>query len=246
MVSSRPSVAIANRSLVDRFFPRVNAVGRSLSVGGRGEVSIVGVVADATPGDPRIQDAPMLYLPLGPALPAAPTLLVRLGSGSLTEASLRDIIEPLGRHQVLRVSSMNKQVGSFLVQERLIMSTSSLFALLALLVSIAGLYAAIAQNVIRRTREIGVRIAVGATPTAVRSLVLSEVAWIVAIGLALGVPTALAGAHAARPLVSDVPVNASIVLALTALGIVGIATVVSARPAARAARTNVSSALRAE
>jgi predicted permease len=245
-VSSRASVAILNRSFADRLFPKVASVGRTVSLGGGRSVSIVGVVADATPGDPRLQDVPQLYLPLGSDLPAAPVLLVRLRGGRLTEASLRDSIEPLGRHQMLRASSMNDQVKGFLVQERLMASTSSLFALLAVLVSITGLYAAISQNVIRRTREIGVRIAVGATPAAVRSHVLSEAVWIVAIGVGLGGPAALAGAHAAQSLVSDVSASTTTVLAVTVLGIAGVATLVAAWPAARAAGSDVARALRDE
>ena len=246
-VRSRDSVAILNRSLADRLFPSGDSLGKILRIGTRGQVvSVIAIVGDATPGDPRIQGAPLLYLPLGPDLPAAPAVLVRLAAGDLTETSLRSIIEPLGRHQVLRVRNMDGQVASFLVQERLITSTSSLFAALAVVVSIAGLYAAMSQNVIRRTREIGVRIAVGATPAAVRFLVLTDAGWIIVIGLGLGVPAALAGSRAARSLVSDVPPDTMLVLGLTALGIAVVAALVSAWPAERAAQTDVARALRAE
>ena len=95
-VSSRASVAIVNRSLADRLFPNGVLVGRSVTVQARGRVSVVGVVGDATPGDPRIQDVPVIYLPLSASVPAAPALLVRVSTGILTEASFRDIIEPWG------------------------------------------------------------------------------------------------------------------------------------------------------
>jgi ABC-type antimicrobial peptide transport system permease subunit len=156
---------------------------------------------------------------------------------------LRAVIEPLGRHQVAHVSTMNQQVDRFLVQERLITSTSSLFAVLAAIVSITGLYAAISQNVIRRTREIGIRIAVGATPNRVRALVLTEVCRILLIGLGLGIPAALAGGQAARSLLSGTT-NTTTLLAITGLAIAGGAVLVSAWPAQRAARTQVATALR--
>lgn len=141
---------------------------------------------------------------------------------------------------------MNDQVERFLVQERLITSTSSLFAMLAVVVGIAGLYAAISQNVIRRTREIGIRIAVGATPNAVRALVLVEACWIILIGVGLGIPGALAGGHAARSLLSGASPNTTIVLAITGSAIAAIAVLVTGWPAQRAARTQVATALRSE
>lgn len=246
-VSNRAGVVIVNRALADRLFPNGDALGRSIRIGTRERVvSVVGVAADATPGDPRIRDMPQLYLPLSPEASAAPALLLRVRSASVAEASLRDVIEPLGRHQMARVSSMNEQVERFLVQERLITSTSLLFAVLALVVGIAGLYAAMSQNVIRRTREIGIRIAVGATPNTVRALVFTEACWIVLIGVSLGIPGALAGGHAARSLLSDVSPNTMIVLAITGSMIAMVAAFVTALPAQRAARTPVATALRSE
>jgi hypothetical protein len=245
-VSSRARVAILNRSLADRLRSTGIAVGRTVHVDGRGEVTIVGVVADATPGDPRLQDVPQLYLPLGPDVPAAPVLLVRNRIGSLTEASLRAIGEPLGRHHVLRVRSMEGQLDSFLVQERVITTTATLFAVLAVIVCLAGLYAAMTQNVIRRTREIGVRIAVGASPAALRTLVLAEAGRIVLIGVGLGVPAAVAVLPLASALVSDPRPNVAVVLSVTAVAIVVVAMLVAVSPARRAAQTPVADALRAE
>jgi len=159
---------------------------------------------------------------------------------------LRHEIEPLGRHQVLRVSAMNEQVDRFFVQERLIKSTSLLFAVLAGVVSIAGLYATMSQNIIRRTREIGIRIAVGATPSMIRKLVLTEACWILLIGLGLGVPAALTGGHAARSLLSGESTSTLTLLAITGSAIAMVAVLVSAWPAQRAARTRVATALRSE
>jgi putative ABC transport system permease protein len=246
-VSSRASVAILNRSLADRLFPNGDAVGRTVRLGPREQrVSIVGVAADATPGDPRLQGIPQYYLPLGSTAPPAPAVLLRVKGASVTEASLRRAIEPMGRHQVVRVSTMDQQVDRFLVQERLIRSTSLLFAVLAALVCITGLYAAMSQNIIRRTREIGIRIAIGATPNMVRALVLTETCWILCIGLGLGVPVALAARHAARSLLSGLSPNATALLALTGVAIAAVAVSASAWPAQRASRTPVATALRSE
>jgi predicted permease len=248
-VSGRANVAILNRSLAYRLFTNGDAVGRTVTVsrGPREQVvTVVGIAADATPGDPRIQRAPQLYFPLGPDAPPAPALLLRLRTENLTETLLREAIEPLGRHQVLRVSAMNEQVDQFFVQERLITSTSLLFAVLSGIVSIAGLYANMSQNIIRRTREIGIRIALGATPTMIRKLVLTEACWILLIGLGLGLPAAIAGGHAARSLLSGESISTMTLLAITGSSIAIVAMLVSVWPAQRAAHTQVATALRWE
>lgn len=248
-VSGRANVAILSRSLADRLFPDSNAVGRTVVVGlapRERRVSVVGVSADATPGDPRLQEIPQYYVPLGSATPPAPILLLRVRSESMTAAPLRQVIEPLGRHQVVRVRTMNQQVEQFLVQERLITSTSLLFAVLAVVVTITGLYATISQNIIRRAREIGIRIAIGATPNMIRTLVFTETWWMILIGLGLGLPVALAAGHAARSLLSGSPPNAMMTLAFTGLATAAIAVLASAWPAQRASRTEVAAALRSE
>ena len=246
-VRNRANVAILNRALADRLFPEGNAVGRTIRLG-RSEqmISVVGIAADATPGDPRIQNVPQYYLPLGAIAPPAPALLLRLRTSNVTQAALREVIEPMGRHEVVRVSTMNDEVERFLVRERLITSASLLFAALAGVVSIAGLYATMSQNITRRKREIGIRIAVGATPNMVRALVLTEVCWILLIGLSLGIPAALAGGHAAHSLLSGTSTNSLTLLAVTGLAIAGGAVFVSAWPAQRAACTPVAAALRSE
>jgi ABC-type antimicrobial peptide transport system permease subunit len=179
--------------------------------------------------------------------PPAPALLLRLRTdGSVTDASLRQTVEPLGRHQVVRVSTMTAHIERFFVQERLIKSTSLLFAVLAGIVSLIGLYATMSQNVSRRTREIGIRMAVGATPHMVRALVLTEACWILLLGLGVGAPAALAGGHAERSLLSGESPNTMTLLAIAGSVIAVIGILVSAWPAQRAARTPIATALRSE
>jgi ABC-type antimicrobial peptide transport system permease subunit len=121
-----------------------------------------------------------------------------------------------------------------------------LFAALAIVVSIAGLYAAMSQNISRRRREIGIRMAIGATPNMVRRLILTEVGWILVTGLGVGIPAALAGGQAARSLLTGTPANTIAILAMTGLAIGAGAALVSVWPAQRAASTAVATALRAE
>jgi hypothetical protein len=204
-VSSRGDMAVLNLSLARSLFQDGDAVGKVvwLTLGKISRpVQIIGIVADATPGDPRVQQAPQMYLPLGPDAPPAPVLLLRVRDEPLTEASLRGVIEPLRHHQVVRVSTMAAQADRFLAPERVIASASLLFAVLALTVGMAGLYASLSQGVIRRTREIGIRIALGATPRTVRGLVLGDACRVFLFGAGLSIPAALAARQAARALLS--------------------------------------------
>jgi ABC-type antimicrobial peptide transport system permease subunit len=141
---------------------------------------------------------------------------------------------------------MHDQTERFLVQERLLTSAALFFAALAAVVTIAGLYATMTQNITRQKREIGIRIAVGATPNMVRALVATDVCWILLIGMGLGIPAALAGGHAARSLLSGTSTNTTTLLFMTGLAIAGGAVLVSAWPAQRAACTPVATVLRSD
>jgi predicted permease len=248
-VRTRAGIAIVNRSLAARLFDKGDALGRTIRIGrGRREqaLSIVGIVADATPGDPRFQHVPQCYVPLAPEAPPIPTLLLRLAAGSVPEELLRKEIEPWGHHEVLRATTMSEQIDRLLVQERLIRSTSVLFAVLAGVVGSAGLYAVLSQSISRRTREIGIRAALGATPNRIRALIFTEVSWILLIGVGLGVPAAWTGGRVARILLSHPPANFLTLLAGVGVAIVVVAAFVAAWPAQRATRVPTATALRAE
>ncbi len=88
--------------------------------------------------------------------------------------------------------TLDNQVSQNISTQRLILQLSAAFAILATALAMLGLYGVMAYNVTRRTREIGIRLALGANPAAIRAMVMREMLWILGIGLASGVPAALA------------------------------------------------------
>lgn len=246
-VNATTGIVVVNRALADRLFPNGTAVGNTIRVrtGVERSLSIVGIVADASPGDPRLRQVPQYYLPLGAVTPPAPSLVLRVNYEPAAE-SLRRIVEPLGMHSIAGISSMPDQIGRFLAQEQLITSASWLFAALAGIVSVAGIYAAMSQNVVRRRREVGVRVALGATPNAIRALVLSEACAILIVGLGMGAAAALVLRPAIRVLLSSEALGVATVLAITGGALAIIVLAVTAWPAQKAARTPPAIALRSE
>jgi predicted lysophospholipase L1 biosynthesis ABC-type transport system permease subunit len=164
-------------------------------------VEIVGVVSDAAVGNIREPHALVLFRPLlqDPQRAVVPNVEVRAHaeeaaiSGALTES-----VAALGHHFVRHVFTLEEQVDQALLRERLIAALSACFAGIALLLACVGIYGLIACAVARRTREIGIRMALGASRSAVLGTVLREAISIVLIGIAAGVPCAFGGAQFVR------------------------------------------------
>jgi ABC-type antimicrobial peptide transport system permease subunit len=95
--------------------------------------------------------------------------------------------------RVLEVTTLRAQVDASIAGERLVTTVSTVFGLLALVLAAVGLYGVISYSVTRRTNEIGIRMALGASPSEVLRLVLRETLLLITIGIAIGVPAALAG-----------------------------------------------------
>ncbi len=254
-VRDAPRVAVVNAAFVRRFIGTGPAVGRQLREGtGRpGETAeprlIVGVVADAVYRDLRQDVPPTMYVPIDQAGTGARSAISIAARVSASDAS--PLQEPVSRAITQADSRATTQVmlhevlvHGALRQERLVATVAGLFGGLALLLAVVGLYGVTAYTVSRRRGEIGVRLALGATPQRVLRLVLGRVAVLVSAGIVAGVGLSLWAGSAVRVLLHglepDDPVtigSAVLVLLLTA-GIAG------AIPAWRAARTHPAVALR--
>jgi ABC-type antimicrobial peptide transport system permease subunit len=147
---------------------------------------------------------------------------------------------------VLDLITMTAEMDDTVGRERIVARLSQLFAGAALLLACIGLYGVMAYAVARRTTEIGIRMALGAPPgTLARSVVL-ETMRMVALGLALGVPAALAAAWYARQLLFDLSPADPVTLAMAALLLTTVALVAGWLPARRAANIDPLNALRCE
>ena len=251
--AQHPYVTIINESLAKKYFPGEDPVGKQMGDGGLTPASmrtIVGVVADIREGALDDPPWPTEYLPIYHA-PQANFSVAARTSGSAA-ALLPEMVK------AMRGISPNPGVyGEVTMEEQASASPTALmhrfsawlvggFAAMALLLGVIGLYGVVAYSVSRRTREIGVRMALGAQRGAVHRLVLAEAVRLTGLGIAAGLVGAVAAARLMGSLLFgvqawDVPTLASVAAVLG-----GAALLASFLPARRAAGVNPVEALRAE
>jgi predicted permease len=158
-------------------------------------------------------------------------------------AALRRVDENLS---IFRIQTMERTIERSLVLERMLSTVCSAFGMVATILAAIGLYGVMAYNVARRTREIGIRLALGADRTQVVELILREAAWMLAIGLVLGLPIAYALGRIIESQLWNVSSGDPLVMALAALGISTVALGAGLIPAWRATKVQPMTALRYE
>ncbi|HLW77535.1 MAG TPA: ADOP family duplicated permease, partial [Bryobacteraceae bacterium] len=209
-IDSAPHVAVVNQTFAHRFFPHEDPLGKHFGAdpGFTKSLQIVGIAADAKYGNPG-QPPPPMYFVARPQLGRyADAGTMAFESRSLyvndivlrfatrpdsVDAQIRRIFAALDPNlTVIRIQSFGTQIGSQLNQETLIARLAALFGLTALLLASIGLYGLISYLVAQRAREIGIRVALGADRIGVLRLVVRHAYGLVALGLAIGIPIALA------------------------------------------------------
>ncbi len=188
----QPERIIVNETMARRFWPEGRAVGRLVRFGQRQpfNVEVVGVVPDVHYRMVREDPTPSFYVPIAQWRTASGVLHVRFagtGEASTKIGELRRVVAAMNPSvPVIRAHTLIDQVERNLADERAAMTIGTTLAAVALLLATAGLYATTAFLVSRRTREIGVRIALGARTTDVRSLVLTEGVRLAVLGVSGG------------------------------------------------------------
>jgi putative ABC transport system permease protein len=192
-----PKVAIVNEAFVRRFIGDRNPIGVGVFRGGGSNVKldtfIVGVVKDAKYSSLKEPPPPVYYTPYAqsPRLRAFHYYVRTTIDPVQTAGSIRGALASLDPNlPVINLQTMQAQIDENVANERLLSLLTGTFAALATLLAAIGLYGVLAFNVARRTREIGIRMALGASAPAVRRLVVREVVAVVAIGLAAGLGAA--------------------------------------------------------
>jgi predicted permease len=245
--------AIVNESFADKYFAGREAVGRHIGFGGNPgtptPIEIVGVVRDSKYTGVRDDIPRQVFFPLfEERTPSSIVVYVRTAGdpSAAFSAAQRTVRELDTNVPVYNLRTLERQIDRSLLVERFIATLSTAFGVLATLLAVIGLYGVMAYTVARRTREIGVRMALGAVQGDVVWLVMREVLMLVATGMALGLVAAWAlnrvvgnqlyGISATDP--------ATILLAIALLGVV--AALAGYIPARRATRVNPVLALRYE
>lgn len=250
-------VAVVNESFARHYFSRPQqALGHYFCAGAGNvtpDIEIVGVVRDAKHTSLRATVGRAVFTPylqepdLG-AVSFGLTFYVRTWQpGEAAEATIRSAMQALDAKLVLdEFRTMQEQVDENLADERVIAFLATSFGLLAALMAAIGLYGMLAYATVQRTREIGIRVAMGATRTEIVRMVLSEVARLTLIGLAIGFPLSLLFARSVRNQLFGISHYDPLTLATVCGFIMAIAFISAALPALRAAKVDPMVALRYE
>ena len=245
-----PMVMIVNQAFAQKFFPGENVVGKKLKPGaGNAWREIVGVVGNIKLRPTQREMTPAMYLAAG-QMPTWCCLytVVRSSVDPLSlEPSMRQIVSSLDKDiPVTEVRTMRDLMFRELAQPRFAMALLGAFAGLALVLTVVGLYGVMMYSVTRRTREIGVRMALGARRPAVLRMILSDAGRLLVIGVGSGLLATLLAASLLRSMLYGTGSRNPFVLASVCL-IVGVAGLLAAYiPALRAASIEPMEALRAE
>ena len=243
--------AVVSRSVAERLFGAADATGRYIRVGTAAQpVRVVGTAADATLGNPRTPREPAVYLNFWeqpPAFQEYPVLVIRTElPASAVAAAVRQELTRGGRFYPLAIQPIAANLDAALIQERLLSIASAMFAGVGLLLAAIGLFGLTSVTAARRTKEFGIRLAVGASPRQVLGLILRHTLVSVVLGIAAGLPLIWATGRLLAGLFYERSGSSAAALALTA-GLM-IATGVAAAwiPARRATRVDPLTALRME
>jgi len=190
------TVAIVNRRFAEHYFPGKSAVGKRLGPGGgpgsKLTIEIVGVVANALYEGPREGFHRQVFVPNWGKNSAAVYLRTLTPSATAYNVIRNEVKQLAPSMPVYEMKTVEAQLDETLLTDRLIAMLSAGFGLLATLLATVGLYGVMAFVVARRRKELGIRLALGAPSTSVIWLVMREVLLLLGIGLAIGVPAALA------------------------------------------------------
>ncbi|HKW68726.1 MAG TPA: ABC transporter permease [Terriglobales bacterium] len=250
--AGNPLVAVVNATFARRYLEGRNPLGVHFRLGSgadKPEIQIVGVVKDSKHSDPRDTIHPFVYAPYAqdPTFGRA-TFYVRTSSEpAAMAATLRKIVQSFDSNlPVYDMKTLNQQVDETVFADRLLTSLSLCLGLLAAVLAAIGLYGVMAYVVARRTREIGIRMALGATRESIAGLILREVARMAAIGLAIGLAAALAADRLVASLLYGVQATDPLVFLAAVLLLGVVALLAGGLPARRAASVDPVVALRYE
>ena len=248
-----PHVIVLSEALASQAFPGENALGKLLPIG-RNPAEVIGIVRDARYANLRGDPTPLMYQPF---------LQTRTGRGQMTlHVRIQGdpgVLAPAVRAEVQRIDpnlpmfelrTLADEIDAVLIRERMIALLSSCFGLLALALACIGLYGLLAFGVVQRTGEMGIRVALGARRVDVTWIVLREALVLVLLGVALGIPMAVAIARLTASQISGLlfglEATDPVTIAAAALVMALVAATAAYLPARRASTVDPMIALRNE
>jgi predicted permease len=252
--SLKYTVAVINESFAKKYFPGRNPIGQRFGLVNDAQsvtpdIEVIGLIPDRKFRDLRETPPPQAYFPYYEDVKfRGMTIYLRTQADPhLLEDALRERMRQFDPHvPVVDLETVNEQIGFSLRTERLVACLSAVFGALATLLAVIGLYGVMAYAVMRRTREIGIRIALGALPGKVISMVMREVFILIGAGLATGTALALALANLIRSQLFGLSPDDPRTLAGAAIALLVAAGLAGFIPALRASKVDPIQALRSE
>lgn len=250
------AVVIINQALARQYWSQGSPIGQKLSAlrGGFGPLGrillanpeVIGVIADVKYTGLAAAAAPAIYFPLRQAPFNSQTLVIRtIGSPRALLGSIRQRVHTLDPNlPVAHVNTMSEQVATSVAQPRFQAILLGTFAGLALLLGALGIYGVLSYTVVRRTREIGIRMALGARPADIRRMILGQGFRLVCAGIVLGLALALITARIFASLLFGVQPTDAPTYALVTIVLLAVSTAASYVPARRATQIDPINSLR--
>jgi predicted permease len=248
-----PRVTLLTESAAQKYFPNEDPIGKTINLGwgrgagkGRAGGAVVGIIGDVKEAGLNEPEAPEIYLPYRqwPITSMSVVMKTTTSPESLAGAVQQEVhaIDP--NLPVSNIGSLEKIISESISQPRFYMLLLSIFASVALLLAAIGIFGVLSYAVSQRTREIGIRMALGARPRTIFRDVLVQGGWLVAAGSVLGLAGGAALSRWIRGLLFQVSPADPLTLAAAALGLAVVALLATLIPARRATRVNPVIALR--
>lgn len=247
-VNSQRDVIIVNETFARHYFEGEHPVGRRVgTAAGVYNLEIIGVVKDSKYTGLRESAIRMIYVPYRPG-PWAGQMVVHLrttGNPVAVASALREKVRELDKNApVFNVHTVQDDLDRSLLRERLVGTITGLFGTLALVLAAIGLYGMMAYGVSRRTREFGIRMAIGANAGSIVGLVLREAIWLVIAGVGVGLAAAWALGRIVKSMLFGIEPSDPVSAAIAVVALAAAALVAAWIPARRASRVDPTRALR--
>jgi predicted permease len=249
-----PRAAVINKTFAEHFFGNTNPLGKKVLdtyPGNPSDMEIVGVVADAKYNSLREKTPARIYAPyfhpMWEQSNAVYEIRTTFANPAGVSAALRTAVQQTNSSlPPIKISTMQVLVDDSLHTDRFVARLAGVFGLLAMLLASIGLYGIMAYTVARRTRDIGIRMALGAQPGGVLWLVLRETLLLVLIGVAVGLPLAFGGTHLIKSMLFGLGIVDPVAMIVPAVTLAVVAALAGFLPARRAMRVDPMVALRYE
>jgi macrolide transport system ATP-binding/permease protein len=248
-VTGSQSVAVVSKAMTDRFWPNQDPIGKHFK-DNSSSYEIIGVASDISSIDLAEHDGPLVYLPAQierQTDKGGLTVLLKTGGNpSVLAGTARDVVRSLDKNLVVSVKQLEENLDSKLQPARTGAMFSGALSLLALLLAATGIYGVMAYFVTERTREIGIRVALGAQTSDVLKLVVRNGMRLALIGVVIGLTGSFALARLMSSFLLGVAPTDALTFAVVSVGLIAIALVACYIPARRATKVDPLVALRYE